>query len=179
MEGTTASKNKIRRILMKTIILTFLTLGAVQIFAAPCTTGTYNGAPAVLLTESPESQGEPAIPFCTVPAGFATTPIPFAVALNDAPAGLPPVIGDLIVFAPTGLITFYSDPFIPTDIAIDLLQTEAAQNIATVGGTTYVIVSDVGGEMPEVPEPSTLLLLPAGVGLLTLCRRWDPSFLRG
>ncbi len=159
---------------MKSVLITiFLVCGATQIFAAPvtCPTTTYNGGTAILLSEGPESEGEPAVPFCMVPAGFGVTTIPFAFALSEVPAVTPPVLSDVVVFAPTGLITFYSDPNIPTDITFDEIQSEAAQNITTVAGTTYVIISDVGPETPDVPEPVTALLLPTGLGLIYLVRR--------
>ncbi len=128
---------------------------------------TTNGGTGILLTEAPENQGEPAIPFCSLPAGFSSTTIPFALALNEVQGAIPPILSDVILFAPSGLITFFSDPPIPSDLTIDAFQTEAAQNFITVAGVNYTIISDVGdSNTPEVPEPSTVLLTCIPVAIL-------------
>lgn len=137
-------------------------LGFVNAFGASCPVVTTSSGTAVSLTEAPE--GGPEIFACTLPAGIAPPLIPTAVALTENPTHIPPILSDIVVFTPTGLITFYSDPHIPTDITIDETQTEAAHNFVTLNGTNYILTSDVTPEPPEIPEPATapLLLLAAG-----------------
>ncbi len=144
---------------------------AFALFFSTCSFGAVvtcpgNGNGGILLTEAPEAQGEPATPTCMLPAGFATTTIPFALALNEAPGSTPPVISDVVLFAPSGLITFFSDPAIPLDLTINSTQTEAAMNFVTVAGVNYTVISDVGTETSDLPEPSTVLLTCIPVAIL-------------
>lgn len=155
-----------------TPILVIGMLWGVSLWAQPitsCPVGpTPSGSTGVLLTEAPEGGEEVSI--CTLPAGFAPPLVTTAVALTENPNVVPPVLSDLIVFTPAGLITFYSDPSIPTDITADLTQTEAAQNVVTLNGTTYVITSDVTPEpSPEptpVPEPAAAPFILAALAAL-------------
>jgi hypothetical protein len=142
-----------------------------------CPTGvTPSGSTGVLLTEAAE--GGPEISMCTVPPGFAAPLVTTAVALTDNPKVVPPVISDLVVFTPdpARLITFFSDPPIPTDIMADLTQTEAAHNVVALNGTTYVITSDTPVEGPEIPEPATALLVTAAIAVFALKHRFPRRF---
>src|SRR4051794_20908696 len=94
-----------------TIAIAFGILCSANLSAQPvsaCPTGvTPSGSTGVLLTEAAE--GGPEISTCTLPPGFASPLVTTAVALTDNPNVVPPLISDLIVFTPAGLITFYSD----------------------------------------------------------------------
>jgi len=173
---------------MKKIGFTLAFLFSTCSFGATLNTcSTTSDGTGILLTEAPEAQGEPGVPFCSLPAGFASTTIPFALALNEAQGAIPPVISDVILFAPLGLITFFSDPALPADLTINAFQTEAAQNFFTVAGVNYTIISDVGSDVgdaptPGVPEPSTVLLtcVPiAIVGIRRFAKRLAPATLIG
>ncbi|MDQ6676577.1 MAG: hypothetical protein M3Z09_04700 [Acidobacteriota bacterium] len=152
---------------MNKIGFAFALLFSTYSFGAIVSTCPTNGNGGILLTEAAEAQGEPATPTCMLPGGFASTTIPFALALNEAPGAVPPLISDVVLFAPGGLITFFSDPAIPIDLTINATQTEAAQNFITVAGVNYTVISDVGdANTPEVPEPSTVLLTCIPVAIL-------------
>ena len=152
------------------------TLGIVNAFAASCPVVTTSTGTAVALTEAPE--GGPEIFTCTLPAGIAPPVIPTAVALTENPNQVPPVLSDIVVFTPTGLITFYSDPNIPTDITINETQTEAAHNFVTLNGTNYILTSDLTPEPPEVPEPATASLLLIAAGGFAFWRRFSARKLK-
>jgi len=128
-------------------------------YSAPvtCTTGAIaGGGTGIVLTEPPESALVELL-ICALPSGFAAPLIPTALVLTDSPQDvLPLIISDLILFEPTGLITFFSDPSLPELPPFAEFQAEAAQNIFVVNGTTYLISSglDEPGES-ELPEPAT------------------------
>ena len=145
-------------------------------FGASCPVVTTSTGTAVSLTEAPE--GGPEVFSCTLPTGIAPPLIPTAVALTENPNQVPPVLSDVVLFTPTGLITFYSDPNIPTDITIDETQTEAAHNFVTLNGTNYILTSDVTPEPPEVPEPATGLLLLTAAGMFVFWRGLSARKLR-
>jgi len=169
---------------MKKIGFTLAFLFSTCSFGATLNTcSTTSDGTGILITEAAEAQGEPGVPFCSLPPGFASTTVPFALALTEVPGAIPPILSDVILFAPLGVITFFSDPPLPADLTINAFQTEAAQNFFTVAGVNYTIISDVGDAgTPDVPEPSTVLLtcIPIAIfGIRKFTKRLAPATLIG